>query len=398
MAVQVCLLACLIAICLPIIFVQASRFKFFREKQAENEAEKRSTVLQRPPPLRRIKRQSLEAWKDIKGKGSQQDQKQEPEQDQIKSNEIERRRWNTRDPRSVFQGDASADSMTSPHWTEELRRARTGKKPWDPPFRRWRPSTEAPRLGQERPWTAPSDSSPPRKTGRDMEARGLAMRLFPRESPSEKGHIDQHDQHLPARSKPPQTPQEPLPRRRPPQNIPHDVPLQELPLTSPKTHGISPQSRDLDSLPSPLDGSPLQSTHRLPQTIPLTKDTMQQAAKVSVNPVKSPRVQNVKPKVQNAVSDNPANATMIAPCEPSKPTPEATVINANRKEARKWAMPLWQILLLLMGLTIFVFAFALLVAHCLAWFLVYKTESRLGEVRTGLLKGGEMKLCLCNKG
>ncbi|KAF3034218.1 hypothetical protein E8E12_001954 [Didymella heteroderae] len=63
----------------------------------------------------------------------------------------------------------------------------------------------------------------------------------------------------------------------------------------------------------------------------------------------------------------------------------------------KAVMPLWQILLVTMGLIMFVFAFAVLIAHCLAWFLVYKTEARLGEVRTGLLRGGEMKLCLCNR-
>ncbi|KAG9200121.1 hypothetical protein G6514_007598 [Epicoccum nigrum] len=136
MAAQVCFLACLLAICLPIIFVQAPRFEIFREKQAENEAEKRSTVLQRSPPLRRIKRQSLQAYKDIKGGGSAQDQKQKQEQEQIQSNENAKRRWDTRNPGPGFQGDASADSITSLHWTEELRRARAGKKPWDPPFRR----------------------------------------------------------------------------------------------------------------------------------------------------------------------------------------------------------------------------------------------------------------------
>ena len=66
--------------------------------------------------------------------------------------------------------------------------------------------------------------------------------------------------------------------------------------------------------------------------------------------------------------------------------------------APKAGMALWQTLLITMGFIIFVFAFAVLVAHCLAWFLVYKTEARLGEVRAGLLRGGEMKLCLCGRG
>jgi hypothetical protein len=42
--------------------------------------------------------------------------------------------------------------------------------------------------------------------------------------------------------------------------------------------------------------------------------------------------------------------------------------------------------------------FAMLIAHCLAWFIVYKTEARLGEARRGLVQGGEMKLCLCARG
>jgi hypothetical protein len=45
-----------------------------------------------------------------------------------------------------------------------------------------------------------------------------------------------------------------------------------------------------------------------------------------------------------------------------------------------------------------VLAFALLVAHCVAWFVVYKTEARLGEARREVLKGGEMRLCLCARG
>lgn len=48
-----------------------------------------------------------------------------------------------------------------------------------------------------------------------------------------------------------------------------------------------------------------------------------------------------------------------------------------------------------LAILLFILAFAILIAHCLAWFLVYKTEARLGEARRGLLKGGEMRLCLC---
>lgn len=58
-------------------------------------------------------------------------------------------------------------------------------------------------------------------------------------------------------------------------------------------------------------------------------------------------------------------------------------------------LSLVQLVLLSLGSIIFIFAFAILVAHCMAWFVVYKTEARLGEVRKGLLRGGDMRVCLC---
>ena len=66
-------------------------------------------------------------------------------------------------------------------------------------------------------------------------------------------------------------------------------------------------------------------------------------------------------------------------------------------KAPKFGLALWQALLVAIGSIIFNFAFAILISHRLAWFLVYKTEARLGEVRSGLLRGGEMKLCLCGR-
>ncbi|KAH9876032.1 hypothetical protein J1614_003910 [Plenodomus biglobosus] len=48
-----------------------------------------------------------------------------------------------------------------------------------------------------------------------------------------------------------------------------------------------------------------------------------------------------------------------------------------------------------MALLLFLTAFAVLIAHCLAWFLVYKTEARLGEARRGIMTSGDMRLCLC---
>ena len=49
----------------------------------------------------------------------------------------------------------------------------------------------------------------------------------------------------------------------------------------------------------------------------------------------------------------------------------------------------------ILAFLLFILLFAILVAHCLAWFLVYKTEARLGEARRGIMQGGEMRLCLC---
>jgi hypothetical protein len=57
----------------------------------------------------------------------------------------------------------------------------------------------------------------------------------------------------------------------------------------------------------------------------------------------------------------------------------------------------WTLVAILAGLFL-ILSFALLIAHCLAWFIVYKTEARLGEARRGLVQGGEMRLCLCARG
>jgi hypothetical protein len=77
----------------------------------------------------------------------------------------------------------------------------------------------------------------------------------------------------------------------------------------------------------------------------------------------------------------------------------ATVPTANKTKEKKgnesvMSILLWFVLAVLLGLLL-VLIFAILVAHCLAWFIVYKTEARLGEARRGLVQGGEMRLCLC---
>ncbi|KAF1921861.1 hypothetical protein BDU57DRAFT_535458 [Ampelomyces quisqualis] len=73
-------------------------------------------------------------------------------------------------------------------------------------------------------------------------------------------------------------------------------------------------------------------------------------------------------------------------------------LNAPRKQDWRSIMGVvWPTLAVLAGMLL-VFLFALLIAHCLAWFVVYKTEARLGEARRGLVQGGDMRLCLCARG
>ena len=76
---------------------------------------------------------------------------------------------------------------------------------------------------------------------------------------------------------------------------------------------------------------------------------------------------------------------------PAHAAPEPTPTTAIRQQPFSFL----QAILLLFAFIIFIFAFAILVAHCITWFVVYKTEARLGDVRRGLLKGGDMRICLC---
>jgi uncharacterized integral membrane protein len=70
----------------------------------------------------------------------------------------------------------------------------------------------------------------------------------------------------------------------------------------------------------------------------------------------------------------------------------------KEKKGNKSAMSILWLVLAVLLVILLVFAFAILIAHCLAWFIVYKTETRLGEARRGLVQGGEMRLCLCARG
>ncbi|KAH8730323.1 hypothetical protein GQ44DRAFT_723757 [Phaeosphaeriaceae sp. PMI808] len=68
---------------------------------------------------------------------------------------------------------------------------------------------------------------------------------------------------------------------------------------------------------------------------------------------------------------------------------------------KKWYKPvisvIWNIVGVLAGILLVLLSIALVI-YCLAWFIVYHTEARLGEARRGLVKGGEMRLCLCSRG
>jgi hypothetical protein len=69
----------------------------------------------------------------------------------------------------------------------------------------------------------------------------------------------------------------------------------------------------------------------------------------------------------------------------------------DKKEAKSLMSIVWTSVAVLAGILL-TLLFAILIAHCLAWFIVYKTEARLGEARRGLVQGGEMRLCLCARG
>jgi hypothetical protein len=423
-----------------------------------------------------------------------------------------------------------------------VRKARAGKKRWDLPFRRQRPRTELIRTSPGGRWHVVTDASPPRVTGRDLEARGLTKRLFPPDFPIPE--IDDRSDRCSVSSLTGglQTPQEPLHRRPPPKNLPpspiakagpssepHSNPPQpaqsqrppQLPLLPSILDVLNtpPQQTGSESLPSPLDGSPLPSMIYLPRSIPPTTTRVHPRCRCkhcghscSESPVpqshsvastvpeepspfggsplchacphtcpcqapksrppnkgwKSPMPCEYPPsaptesQLKIAQSSHPKEDPEAIPqetskavdhqtsmvthrlgdsiesvssafaqyahtyfdskktsrptSEPPKVTPKESWTDAVKHEpkhvakayppevprttstAPKASMALWQILLITMGFIIFVFAFAILVAHCLVWSLVYKTEARLGEVRAGLLRGGEMKLCLCGRG
>jgi hypothetical protein len=176
------------------------------------------------------------------------------------------------------------------------------RKPWDPPFGRRREGRGEKGMEERQTrgnkWFVGSPV-PLKKTGRDMEAKGVARRLFP---------VDDEGEY-------------------PYDHEPHDGVLE-------------PHREDMPRLTC------------TPPPPPGTKD--------------------------------------CAPVDAAKSAP------AKKKSKGKPSLmsAIW-ICVAFFAVLICIFIFAVLIAHCLAWFLVYKTEARLGEARRGIMQGGEMRLCLC---
>jgi hypothetical protein len=87
--------------------------------------------------------------------------------------------------------------------------------------------------------------------------------------------------------------------------------------------------------------------------------------------------------------------------EKSVDVPHVNIENELHVKNKRQATPVKSIVwtsIAALAAVFLVLALAILIAHCLAWFIVYKTEARLGEARRGLVRGGEMRLCLCARG
>jgi hypothetical protein len=174
-----------------------------------------------------------------------------------------------------------------------------GRKPWDPPF----PRRETPRQEQQgmgrgsgSVWVMPP--TPPKKSGREMEASGVARRLFPPDLDGDEAYSYEYEGQQ-----------------------------EEL---EPPDRGTTP------------------------------KPTPTPAQQVS------------------------------APQSTSKPAPAK-----KKPKAKSIVMSAVWFCVAILAVLLSILAFAILIAHCLAEFLIHKTEGRLGEARRSIMQGGEMRLCLC---
>ncbi|KAF2872782.1 hypothetical protein BDV95DRAFT_398243 [Massariosphaeria phaeospora] len=102
----------------------------------------------------------------------------------------------------------------------------------------------------------------------------------------------------------------------------------------------------------------------------------------SSSPPQSPRPPRLQPQTQPEAAPTPAP-------QPPPPPPGHTQPSHSSRPTYL------QITLLLLAFLLLIVLFAVLTAHFLAGFLVYRTEARLGEARKGIMRGGEMRMCLC---
>lgn len=92
-------------------------------------------------------------------------------------------------------------------------------------------------------------------------------------------------------------------------------------------------------------------------------------------------------------SQSPLSAFACQPPNNSHSNSRPELFLSQTRKSRPFSIP--EIVCISLALILIIVILAILIAHCLAWFIVYKTEARLGEVRKGLLRGGDMRVCLC---
>lgn len=152
-----------------------------------------------------------------------------------------------------------------------------------------------------------------------------------------------------------------------------------------------------DKKPSAEEGRGTRST----SGIPLEQEAEDALALIGHLPVTEPLSYGQPVRPPPAVSTSPpwiGHSTKDVSSHDGKDerdhvsTPSSTATTRNRSGR---SISVVQATALVLFFIIFIFVFAILVAHCLAWLVVYKTEVRLGELRKGLLRGGDMRVCLC---
>ena len=294
-------LACLLAICLPILSVQLPRF-FPTLLSFSSAAENGSPLHERTPSLRRRVRQGGPAA--APRSPSQQGRREATDgADSYTGGE------ETGSEEIHIQPPSTRLLMLEKDKGKGKADGKVGRKPWDPPLSRRETLSESARKNEEATkgsvWVMPP--TPPRKTGREMEAKGVAVRLFPPDDDGDDGYVYEAE-----------------------------------------------EQQEVDE----AEG----------ETTPKLTPTPTPTPTPAVTP--APRTSN--------------------PPSTAKPAPA-------RKEAKAKSSVMSAVWLCvaILAVLLFILAFAILVAHCLAWFLVYKTEARLGEARRGIMQGGEMRLCLC---